>query len=1021
MSKRSRSASRQETPPRTPAAAAAPGPSASAAGSGTARPAGFSTLLWLFFASGFAGLIYESLWTHYLKLFVGHAAYAQSLVLALFMGGLALGSWLSSRWSPGWKDLLRAYALTEAAIGLCALVFHEVFRGATALAFDQLLPAVAGSGAAVAAIKWGLASLLIFPQCVLLGMTFPLMTAGVLRAFPERPGRSLSLLYFSNSLGAVVGVLASGFWLVEAAGLPGTMRLAGLVNLGVAAVVWTRFRGLCPPRQGAERTQLTLARPLLLLLAVSAVTGATSFIYEVVWIRMLSMVLGSSTHAFELMLSAFILGLALGGLFIQRWIDRAAAVLRTLAIVQVVMGLCALATLFLYGSTFEVMRWLVANLEHTEAGYRWFNLASNGIALVVMLPATFCAGMTLPLITFRLLQTGHGERSIGAVYAANTLGAIAAVFFATHVGMPLLGVKGLLSLGAGLDLALGVAIALGAAGAFASRRIPLALLAGSAAAVAATLAFAQLDPGKVASGVFRTGRFLVPQAETVLSHRDGKTATVSVIRDGLGNVRLATNGKIDASIPLDTAVTPSVDEYTTLMLGLVPMALQPQARTVACIGMGSGMTSQTLLTNPGLERVDTIEIEEEMVRGARSFLPRNQLVFSDPRSHIHIEDAKTFFSTQERGWDLIVSEPSNPWVGGVSSLFSREFYAHVRRHLNRNGLLVQWVQLYEIDPALLASILKALGESFSDWAIYAPNDVDAIIVARDGAAVPAPDPRFTGLEWAQPSLARLRLRNQGDFDARYSGSRRFWEPLLDSFVVETNSDYHPVVDLRAARDRFMGVDAYQFLSFPHVPLPSLELLEGSPPPVGKTEVALNLYYEPGRMAFRATLLRDMVMGGLQGQHGLAAEEAATAAPYTSWRAHCETEPFPLNSFLALAERTVPWLSPQELSALWQPAVEQPCAAQVPAGARDWVAFTQAVSTRDPAQIDASASALLAHPALPTQSRRYITAAAILSALHAGNRALASKTWSLHGSGLAVGEDLLLRSLLARTQAAAPLP
>src|SRR5207244_10750777 len=196
-----------------------------------------AALFALFAASGFAGLIYESIWTHYLKLFLGHAAYAQTLVLAIFMGGMALGSWISSRCSPRWRNLLAAYAVTEAAIGVLGLVFHEAFTAATALAYDAVLPRLAASPAAVAAAKWGLSTALILPQSVLLGTTFPLMTAGVLRAFGDRPGRSLAMLYFTSSLGAAAGVLVSGFVLISAVGLPGTVRIAGLINIAVAATV----------------------------------------------------------------------------------------------------------------------------------------------------------------------------------------------------------------------------------------------------------------------------------------------------------------------------------------------------------------------------------------------------------------------------------------------------------------------------------------------------------------------------------------------------------------------------------------------------------------------------------------------------------------------------------------------------------------------------------------------------------------------------------------------------------------
>ena len=175
----------------------------------------------LFTVSGFAGLIYESIWSHYLKLFLGHAAYAQSLVLAIFMGGMALGAWAASRLSARWRDLLLAYALIEALIGLISLGFHPLFVAVTAVAFDTVIPAL-GSPAAVHGFKWTLAAALILPQSILLGMTFPLLTGGVLRLRPERAGYAIAMLYFTNSLGAALGVLASGFYFIGAAGLPGT-------------------------------------------------------------------------------------------------------------------------------------------------------------------------------------------------------------------------------------------------------------------------------------------------------------------------------------------------------------------------------------------------------------------------------------------------------------------------------------------------------------------------------------------------------------------------------------------------------------------------------------------------------------------------------------------------------------------------------------------------------------------------------------------------------------------------------
>ena len=400
---------------------------------------------------------------------------------------------------------------------------------------------------------------------------------------------------------------------------------------------------------------------------------------------MLSLVLGSSTHSFELMLSAFILGLALGGLWIHWRIERVASPVRYLAHVQVCMGLLALLTLPLYGTTFTFMQWLVKTLARTDTGYALFNLSSSAIAMAVMLPATFCAGMTLPLITFILLRSGQGERSIGAVYAANTIGAIIGVFFAVHVGMPLLGLKNLIICGAGLDIALGVGLCWFALAEYGNRRVPVIATVTGCCAVAATLFLVRLDPYKMGSGVYRAGEMLTPAAYDLLYHKDGKTATVSCFRKNDGLMSIRTNGKSDAAIMMASGNETSGDESTMTLLAVIPMSLNPKAVTAAAIGLGSGLTSHTLLSNPRTRQVDTVEIEKGMIEGANNFRPRVESVFSDPRSKIHNDDAKTFFSTYNKKYDLIVSEPSNPWVSGVAGLFSAEFYRLIGRHMNDDG------------------------------------------------------------------------------------------------------------------------------------------------------------------------------------------------------------------------------------------------------------------------------------------------------------------------------------------------
>src|SRR4051812_17058978 len=764
----------------------------------------------LFTASGFAGLIYESIWTQYLRLFLGHAAYAQSLVLAVFMGGMALGAGWCARRSERLKNPLVAYAVAEALVGLAALGFHPLFAGATDWAFERLLPALGGEWLSLGA-KLALACLLILPQSVLLGMTFPLMSAGLARAAPSALGNSLAMLYFTNSIGGAAGVLASGFFLVDALGLPGTLQVAGVLNLGIAATVGVLARGVREvPLAAAARGSAAG-----LLLAVAFFTGAASFFYEIGWIRMLSLVLGASTHSFELMLATFIGGLALGGLAVRGRIDGAEP-LRLLAGVQVAMGLAALATLPVYDASFSLMEALMQGLARSENGYRLFNLSGAAIAALVMLPATFCAGMTLPLLTAALARGGGGERAIGRVYAANTFGAIAGVIVAVHVGLPALGLKGTLAAGAAIDMALGLVLLRHGGARLAW---PAALCAVALGAV--SFGF-ELDANKMTSGVFRHGELASSREAQVLFNRDGKTATVHLVKYS-DATSLRTNGKSDGSINLDLQGERGSDEITMVLTAAVPLALKPEAKSAAVIGIGTGLTTHTLLQSLEIEHVDTVEIEPAMAEASRGFMPRNSGAFADPRGTIVIDDAKTFFAAGRRRYDLIISEPSNPWVSGVSGLFTREFYHRVRRHLAPGGLLVQWFQLYEIDPSLVATVLGAVGAEFPHYAVFAASDNDLLIVAGEG---PMPVPHAEVFE--QPGVAKelwtVHVLTAGDLDARYVGGRTVLEPLFASYAMPANSDYAPVLDLNAARHRFTERNATGIVALVNAEVPLLEML-----------------------------------------------------------------------------------------------------------------------------------------------------------------------------------------------------
>ncbi|HWI14378.1 MAG TPA: fused MFS/spermidine synthase, partial [Burkholderiales bacterium] len=605
------------------------------------------------------------------------------------------------------------------------------------LSFDRVFPALA-SPTGVEVYKYALCTLLIAPQTVLLGMTFPLMSTAIIRRDPGHSGHHLAMLYFTNSVGAALGALATAFLLLGWLGMPGTMRAAGALNLALAAtVMFLSYRDrheMVPALARAPATARTreLTR---LFLAGAFVTGAASFIYEIAWIRMLSLVLGSSFQAFELMLSAFITGLALGGLWIRKRIDHLDDPVRYAGLIQLAMGLCALGTIFVYHQTFDWMAWALSVLQKTDEAYPLFNLFSHGIAFAVMLPATFLAGMTLPLFTHVLIRNGSGEKAIGQVYAANTVGSIAGVVIAVHLLVPQTGVKLALILGATADILLGGWLLRTCGSAFRRAQAFAAIIVGLVAATATARADV-LQPERLSSGVYRYGKVAVDRGH-VSYYRDGKTASVAV-RTTDSTVSIATNGKPDASINLDTRTPPRDDEYTMTLLGALPLLVKPDAHRFANIGFGSGLTAEVILSHGAPSSLETIEIEPAMVAGARSFFPRVIRPYRDNRSTVHFEDAKSYFARQRRQYDVIVSEPSNPWVNGVASLFTTEFYRDTKRYLAPGGVFVQWLQLYEFDDRLVGSVLAAIGDNFSDYEVYEANDGDIVIVAVAQGRVPQP-------------------------------------------------------------------------------------------------------------------------------------------------------------------------------------------------------------------------------------------------------------------------------------------
>ena len=910
-------------------------------------------ILFLFFCSGFAGLIYESIWTHYLKLIFGHAAYAQSLVLSIFMGGLAIGAYIASRWITKIKNPLLTYALIEFIIGAFALFFHDIFIFTQDTLFIQLAPNV-NSSFIFTGIKWGVGVLLILPQSILLGTTFPIISSALLKLFPVSSGKNISLLYFNNSFGAAIGALISGFVLIQEFGLPGTILTAGLINISIAVIILI-FIKKTSIIKNVERTASALLEKnkfYYLMLSTAFFTGVASFFYEIAWIRMLTLVLGATTHAFELMISAFILGLALGSLWIKKRIDNFKSPVTILAYIQLLMATFALLTLVFYGQLFHLMEYIFKVINRNEEAYGVYMLLKHVLSLIIMLPATFFAGMTLPLITNILYKKSNNEKVIGHVYASNTLGSIIGIIIAMNFLLPLTGTKGVVSLGGLIDLS--IALTLFGYIYFKNTNNKKLRLQFIVSAVFSLVLFqtvylsSTLSPITTSSGVFRSGIATHKKETKILFHKDGKLSTVNVIKTTDGHTVLSNNGKPDAGIRLhDSKAGP--DEVTMILLGALPIAINPQIKTVANIGMGSGQTVQTLLSYNSISKVDSIEIEEAVIEALPIFSVYSQLARFDKRSNIIIDDAKSFFSSSKIKYDLIVSEPPNPWVNGVANLFTSEFYSQIKRKLSDKGILTQWLHLYEINVNTISSIMKALSKNFKDYALYNTDDGDIVILASDNYNLNQITEGFLQSKKASLLLKRINIESSDSLRARYIGNKKLLDPLFFDYPAIMSSDYYPRLSYKAEKSLFLNDTASSITSMHNFPIPVNKILMGK-----VDDLSLNtsneIYFTKSKNIYIAKSILEELGKDKSFNKNYPQQLHYSLKLLTNQLFQCGKDKPDSNlvtdSAFQLVKATTPYLGKNDLVDLWNIIHNSPCYKKLPEYDKNWLSLHKAIATQN---------------------------------------------------------------------------
>ncbi|MFL5320693.1 MAG: spermidine synthase, partial [Myxococcaceae bacterium] len=621
------------------------------------------------FISGGAALVYELAWSRYLGNVLGNSGQAHAVVLATFMGGLALGAFIFGRAADRSKNPLRLYGFLELGIGAYALAFKPVLD-ALGRAYLSLAPAMPESTRLFA--KLGLAGLALLPPTILMGGTLPPLVRHLTSQL-SGVRRSLARLYAINSLGAAFGAFLAGVFMVPGFGLAASTRMAAIANAVIALCAIALSRAPVQKEAASDSdsvdddAQESLVYPLRAIrvaLIGSALSGFSAMVCQITWIRLLALVLGASTYAFTLILTAFILGIGVG----SYWLSRAKSTdaLRLFGLLQAGIAIAVCVALPLY-VRMPLYLWRISDaLAHSSATWSLYLGASFALCCLVLLIPTALMGASFPAVA-RVATAKASElgRQLGGVYLWNTAGTILGALLGGLVLMPAFTMEGAFAIAVSVN----VIAALSAAWVAKPARwwLPGAVALGAAALFfAGASGWSELvanagsfrDPGHPPAS-FGAYEAMMKRTYTTELHRDDTFATVVVGTthpDGRRILRI--NGKVDAS--------DGDDMDTQILLGqLGPLLHSGKAKTALVVGLGSGVTVGSLASHPELERIDVVEISPAVVEAARRFSYINGNALDDPRVHVHVDDARTFMLLQGLSYDVIVSEPSNPWVAGV--------------------------------------------------------------------------------------------------------------------------------------------------------------------------------------------------------------------------------------------------------------------------------------------------------------------------------------------------------------------
>lgn len=709
----------------------------------------------LFFASGASSLIYQVVWTRLLVLVFGATTFATATVLAIFMGGLALGSYFGGRYADRVAKPLLAYGVLELIIGAWALFVPFMFDFSVPI-YRAIWQHWHMSAMPFSILRFIETAVILIVPTTCMGATLPILGKFVTDSL-ALSGKRIGSLYAVNTFGAISGAVFSGFFLLPAGGITFTIAAAAFINglLFVAVLLVGKLPELVsgasaavkvkapePDLSGNQKLAGTGATVWQTRAAIFsfALSGLIAMAYEVAWTRSLLMVVGSSTYAFTLMLSAFLSGIALGSWLCSLVVNRITRPLFALGLTQVALGILTLGSILIF---LRVPYWnLVLNVASpaTESSSM---LVRFLLCFITLAPCTFCLGIIFPLVVQVCAKDldNLGE-SVGTAYAANTIGAICGATLAGFVLLPALGSDGMITLGMYINIALGAILFLFSE---VSSKTKLFAWLGAATLITAGLTYLPRSWDKLPILTAQQARrHLInypndtqPLASyeswladvhkrlELVDWRNGTCSNVGVRRSKPGgHTSLVTNGHIDASDGTDMTVQ-------VLLAGL-PHLANPAAKSVAVVGWGSGVTLGTSALFP-VESIEAIELEPAVVAMSKYFHHVNHSPENNDKIRIQYNDGRNYLLVTDKKYDIIISEPSNPWQSGVCNLFTRDYFQLAKDRLNKGGVFALWEQTSEVPTTSLQSVFSALTSVFPHVCACNLNRGNIVILASPDA------------------------------------------------------------------------------------------------------------------------------------------------------------------------------------------------------------------------------------------------------------------------------------------------